>query len=121
MPDKDAVVSGSLDYDAMLIDSTERKKKKHLECHNVEQIYADSMKFDFSSIRFSGAFIDGGHAYHIVKPDSEKVIENIQRPGFVLWHDYGAVSDVGLLIHQLRKDFRIELIKDTRLCFLDLP
>lgn len=120
LPYDDAIESGPLDYDGILIDSEDRRKKKHLEFHNVEQIYADSTKFDFSLIRFHGAFIDGGHEYNIVKSDSEKVIENIQRPGFVLWHDYDVVNDVGVLIRQLRKDFRIERIKGTRLCFLDL-
>lgn len=120
LPEEVVVPPGSLGYDTMLIDFEGRKKKKHLGCHNVEQIYADSTKFDFSSIKFSGAFIDGGHAYHIVKSDSEKVIENIQRPGFILWHDYDVMNDVGVLVHQLRKDCCIEWIKDTRLCFLDL-
>jgi predicted O-methyltransferase YrrM len=121
LPDEVFSPAGELDYDAMLIESARRKNKKHLGCRNVEQIYADSTKFDFSSIKFNGAFIDGGHAFHIVKSDSEKIIESIQRPGFILWHDYGPTDDVGVLIHQLRKDFDVRIISGTHLCFLDLP
>lgn len=84
LPEETVVPEGSLDYDKMLVDSERRNRKKHFGCHNMKQIYMDSIKFYFSSIKFSGAFIDGGHAYSIVKSDSEKVIENIPRPGFIL-------------------------------------
>ncbi len=109
-----------LEFDKTLINLKKRKNKKHLDCPNVEQIYSDSTLFDFSSIKFKGVFIDGGHAYDIVKADTLNCIENIDKPGFILWHDYDVVNDVGTLIHELVKKYPIKWIRNTRICYLEI-
>ena len=113
-------LDNQLDYDKSLINSKERGHKKHLSCPNVKQIYSDSTLFDYSSIKFKGAFIDGGHAYDIVKKDSINCINNIDKNGFILWHDYDVVNDVGDYIHELAKKYPIKWIRNTRICFLQL-
>jgi hypothetical protein len=113
-------LENQLEYDKTLIDFKGRKKKKHLNCSNVKQIYSDSTLFDFTSIKFKGVFIDGGHSYDIVKADSLNCIKNIDKFGFILWHDYDVVNDVGTLIHELAKQYPIKWIRDTRLCYLQL-
>ena len=60
------------------------------EANQVEQIYADTTKYDYS--RFKGQmdfiFVDAGHTYDLVRSDSEKALEMIKPGGIIFWHDY---------------------------------
>lgn len=105
-----------LSYDNYLIDNPRRARKKCADLPNVEQIYADSTKLDFSKLNFNLAFIDGGHDYATAKSDSENVLKYIKSPGIVLWHDYGAECSVGDLVHELAEKYEIFKIKGTRMC-----
>lgn len=107
-------------YDDDLVNNPQRRKKKHLDKDNVTQIYADSTKLDFSKFDFHGAFIDGGHDYETVKADTINVLSNIQRPGFVLWHDYEVECEIGDVLHALIPEYKVKHIEGTRMGFLYL-
>lgn len=109
-------VNEYLEYDKELIISNKRKNKKFENMDNINQIYCDSTSFDFSQIDFSLAFIDGGHDYNTVKSDTINCIENIQKPGIILWHDYDVTNPVGLYLRSISKKYKIYWIKDTRIC-----
>ena len=109
-----------LEYDKNLILDQKRKDKEFNNLHNINQIYADSTKMDFSLIDFSLAFIDGGHDYETVKIDTENCISFIKRPGIILWHDYDVTNPVGNYLHSISKKYDIKWIEDTRICILKL-
>src|SRR5262249_2827432 len=59
------------------------------ETERIVQIFSDSTKLDFNQF---GAvdliLIDGGHAYHVVKSDTENALRIINRErGVIIWHD----------------------------------
>ena len=85
--------------------------------NNVIQLYGDSTKFDFSKIDFSMALIDGGHDYHTVKSDTLNLIRYIKKPGWIFWHDYDVINDVGKCLTEISNKLKIDWIKNTRLCF----
>jgi len=115
------VAENYLPGDKELVDSRAKLVLKHLGKSKIQQFYTDSALFDFSSVSFSGAFIDGAHHYEMVKKDTENVFRHIRRPGFVLWHDYyGYAGDVAKFIHELCSRFRIRRIAGTNICFLRL-
>jgi hypothetical protein len=112
--------TASFAYDDALVRNPQRQKKKHLAMDNVTQIFADSTKFDFSEIDFHGAFIDGGHDFETVKADTINVLTNIQRPGFVIWHDYEVECEIGDVLHALIPQYKVKHIEGTRMGFLYL-
>lgn len=103
-----------------LILSNRRKQKKNISLTNVEQIWGDSTKLDFSKFDFHGAFIDGGHDFETVRVDTFNVLNNIKKPGFVAWHDYEMESDIGDLIFSLLSDYKICYVEGTRMAILEL-
>ena len=105
-----------LDYDKFLINNKIRANKKFENHNNIEQIYADSTKYDFNLINFSLAFIDGGHDYNTVKLDTENCIKYIKKPGIILWHDYDVTNPVGVYLRNISKNTKIYWINDTRMC-----
>jgi len=110
-----------LEGDKDLVNARQEARLKHRGRKNIQQFYTDSALFDFSSVVFSGAFIDGAHHYEMVKKDTENVIKHLKRPGFVLWHDYyGYQGDVAKLLHELCGRFKIRRIAGTNICFLSL-
>ena len=109
-----------LEFDNELIVSNRRKQKKHLNFSNVEQIYGDSTKLDFSVFDFHGAFIDGGHDLETVRLDTLNVLNNIQTPGFIAWHDYEMESDIGNLISSLLDSCDVCYVEGTRMAVLEL-
>lgn len=59
---------------------------------NIKRIYADSMKFDFSTLnkKFDLIFVDGDHSYNAVKSDTANVFKLLRDENSVIvWHDYG--------------------------------
>jgi predicted O-methyltransferase YrrM len=57
----------------------------------IRQLYGDSATFDFSQHAADFVFVDGSHAYEYVLNDSERALSLLKnRPGTVVWHDYGA-------------------------------
>lgn len=67
--------------------------------HKIEQIYANSLEFDFSPYegQIDIVFVDGAHHYHAVASDTRNALRMVRPGGFVLWHDfanYGDYNDV---------------------------
>lgn len=109
-----------LDSDDSLIEMDRRKKKKHLGLSNVEQVYGDSTKIDFSRFDFNGAFIDGGHDFETVRLDTINILKNINKPGFIAWHDYAMETDVEEVISSLYYDYDICYVEGTNMVVLEL-
>jgi predicted O-methyltransferase YrrM len=120
LPENALPSSEHLVYDADLIKMKNRSKKKSENLPNVVQIYSDSTKFDFSTVNFKVAFIDGGHDYNTVKIDTENVMKNINKNGIVLWHDYDVVNPVGDYLHNISNLYKIHRIKGTRIAICKL-
>lgn len=106
--------------DLNFIRSPNRAAKVHLGLANVRQIYSDSMKFDYSTIKFNGAFIDGGHLYDVVKSDTVNVLKHIGRPGFVIWHDFYGINDIVTALSELSGSYKLLHIENTNICFTRL-
>jgi hypothetical protein len=107
-----------LDYDKDLINSGNRRSEILINISNVIQLYGDSTKYDFSTINYSMAFIDGGHDYQTVKSDTENILKYINKPGSVFWHDYDVTNAVGQYLLNISDEYNIKWIKNTRLCYL---
>lgn len=121
LPEDATAKPTGLKYDEYLVTHASRAQKRHLGQPNVRQVYQDSTEVDFTQFRFSGAFIDGAHDYATVKSDTENVLRNIKRPGFVLWHDYDVECDIGDVLHELAKKHPVRWIAGTRLALLEIP
>jgi predicted O-methyltransferase YrrM len=81
----------------------------------ITQLLQDAYKFDPEPYRRSMDFIyvDGDHSYAGVKNDTEKALQMLKPGGTVMWHDYGASSDLGLTrffveFTQVRPVFRLK-------------
>ena len=107
-----------LDYDKELINSNKRRSEILENIRNVIQLYGDSTKYDFSTINYSMAFIDGGHDYKTVKSDTENILKYIDKPGSIFWHDYDVTNYVGKYLLEISDAYDILWIKNTRLCYL---
>ena len=58
----------------------------------IKQIYANSFKFEFSTLnkKFDLIFVDGDHSYNAVKSDTANVFKLLRNENSVIvWHDYG--------------------------------
>jgi hypothetical protein len=65
----------------------------------ITQLLTDSRKFDPTPYekKMDFIFVDGDHSYEGVKNDTEKAFKMLAPGGAILWHDYGASSDLGLV------------------------
>jgi predicted O-methyltransferase YrrM len=103
-------------YEKFLFSGKQIEKK-------IEVIFIDSRKLNTEKYlkKFDLIFIDGGHAYSIVKNDSEKAFEMLSNKGVIIWHDYvvgkESCKDVCKYINELEKKKKIFHIKDTSMCF----
>jgi hypothetical protein len=109
-----------LDYDKELINSKNRRSDILNNIGNITQLYGDSTEYDFFSINYSMAFIDGRHDYHTVKSDTDNIIKHINKPGSLFWHDYDVTNDVGKYLLEISDKYDICWIKNTRLCYLKI-
>lgn len=84
-PDKSEVVDVQL---SAKVKSGERWVGRQ-ESQQIEQIFANSLEFDFGSIGHPQfIFIDGAHDQHTVESDSENALRVIDRQkGVIVWHD----------------------------------
>ena len=90
--------------------------------NKINVIFENSLNFNQSSYKnFDLIFIDGGHTYSVVKNDSEKSFDMLNRKGFIFWHDYvpgkESAKDVVKYLHEISKEKKIYHIKNTTLCF----
>ena len=102
-------------YEKFLFSGSNVEKK-------INVIFENSLNFNQNSYKnFDLIFIDGGHTYSVVKNDSEKSFEMLNKNGLIFWHDYvpgkESAKDVVKYIHEIAKDKKIYHIKNTTLCF----
>lgn len=73
----------------------------------ITNLYGDSTKFDFSSYydKIDLFFIDGAHAYEIVKTDTLNGLKCVRNGGVIIWHDYGryGINGVTRWLHEFSK------------------
>ena len=102
-------------YEKFLFSGTEVEKK-------IKIIFQNSLDLDHSDFKteMDFIFIDGGHTYSVVKSDSEKSFEMLNKNGIILWHDYvpgkRSSKDVVQYINEISKQKKIHKIKNTSLC-----
>ena len=101
-------------YEKFLFSGSEVENK-------INVIFENSLNFNQSTYKnFDLIFIDGGHTYSIVKNDSEKSFNMLNRNGFIFWHDYvpgkESAKDVVKYLHEISKEKKIYHIKSTTLC-----
>jgi predicted O-methyltransferase YrrM len=102
-------------YDKFLFSGKEVEKK-------IEIIFQNSLNFDYNKYKkeMDLIFIDGGHTYSIVKSDSEKSFEMINKNGIILWHDYvpgkRSSKDIVKYLNEISKQKKIYKIRHTSLC-----
>ena len=102
-------------YDKFLFSGKEVEKK-------IEIIFQNSLNFDYNKYKkeMDLIFIDGGHTYSVVKSDSEKSFEMINKNGIILWHDYvpgkRSSKDIVKYLDEISKQKKIYKIKHTSLC-----
>ena len=89
----------------------------------IKVIFQNSLNFDHIQYKekMDLIFIDGGHTYSVVKNDSEKSFEMINKNGIILWHDYvpgkTSAKDVVKYIHEISKEKKLYNIKGTSLVY----
>ena len=102
-------------YEKFLFSGEEVEKK-------IKIIFQNSLSLEHNEYKnkMDLIFIDGGHTYSVVKSDSEKSFEMLNKNGIVLWHDYvpgkRSAKDVVKYINEISKQKKIYKIKNTSLC-----
>ncbi len=77
----------------------------------IVQLTGDSTEYDFSWLRgrCSLVFVDGSHAYDLVKSDTSAALEMVAPGGIVLWHDYGVWKGVTAALDEIREEQPVDL------------
>lgn len=90
--------------------------------YKIEQLYGDSLKFDFDP--YAGqvdlVFVDGAHHYAAVRSDTKNALRMVRRGGVILWDDfanYGEYNDVTRAILDSLPASEIVQIASTQLAF----
>lgn len=83
----------------------------------VTLLYGDSTQFDTSPYEdeFDLIFIDGGHAYDIVRSDSEKAFRMGKSGATLVWHDYLVIDDVTRALLDIGKERELVSLEGTSL------
>ena len=80
-----------------IIELTHNQEYADLHCffsknlNNVEQVFGNSMNFDFSKHfgRYDMIFVDGDHHYEAVKKDTQTAFKLLKNDNsIIVWHDY---------------------------------
>lgn len=115
---------GALGFDEQLATkvTSGHRWKGHAEAARITQLFGNSLTFDFSPYNpCQLIFIDGGHAESIVRSDTRKCLEIIDRTrGVILWHDatrYGVKPALESLAAGAR-GHKIHLIEGTSIAIL---
>jgi len=103
-------------YEKFLFSGSEVEKK-------INVIFENSLNFNENDYKknFDLIFVDGGHTYSVIKNDSEKSFNMLNKNGIILWHDYvpgkESSKDIVKYLHTISKEKKIYSIKNTSLCF----
>ena len=94
------------------------------EAGKIEQIYSDTTAFDHGPYRkqVDFIFVDAGHAYELVRSDSQKALEMIRPGGVILWHDYHYTHDgVYSCLNELAASIPLRNVPDASLVYYICP
>jgi predicted O-methyltransferase YrrM len=85
--------------------------------NRIRQVLGDSATVDWSELHppFDLIFIDGCHYRDYVKADTAHAIRNIRPGGVVVWHDYGDIKDVSLVVDETARQMTVRVVRGTRL------
>jgi predicted O-methyltransferase YrrM len=63
--------------------------------HKIEQLYGDSMRFDFRPFfgQIDLAFIDGGHDYDVARSDTCNALAMLRPGGVIVWDEFANYGD----------------------------
>ena len=94
--------------------------------HKIEQLYGNSLSFDFSPYfgRMDIVFVDGAHHYEAAKSDSENALRMLRPGGLAIWHDfanYGDYNDVTRAVLASVPAPEVVQIEDTQLALYRKP
>jgi predicted O-methyltransferase YrrM len=94
--------------------------------HKIEQLYGNSVEFDFSP--YSGeidiVFVDGAHHYEAVRSDSLNALKLTKPGGCIIWHDfanYGDYNDVSRAVLDCLPGEQVIQIAATELAIYRVP
>lgn len=78
------------DHAFMGIEDSQRYWIGKPQADRIVQLRGDSADFDFTPYykRMDLVFVDGSHAYHYVRKDSESALAMVRDSGAIVWHDY---------------------------------
>jgi Methyltransferase domain len=112
-PDKREVVDVQL---SAKVKSGERWVGRE-ESRRIEQVFADSLEFDFASIgRPQFIFIDGAHDQRSVESDSENALHIIdRRKGLIAWHDARDYGVRPVLKRLYERGYPVYIIEHTNI------
>ena len=93
---------------------------RHPLGRRVRQVFGDSGSIDWNALGgpFDLVFIDGSHTEEYVRSDSLNAARHLVPAGVIVWHDYGMIADVSMVVDQLAREWpamRIYAIEGTRL------
>ena len=101
-------------------DRVGRQYARHPLARQIRQVFGDSGSIDWNTLGgpFDLVFIDGSHTEAYVRSDSLNAARHLARGGVIVWHDYGMIADVSMVVDQLAREWpamRIHAIEGTRL------
>jgi len=93
---------------------------RHPLGRHVRQLFGDSGSIDWNTLGgpFDLVFIDGSHTKEYVRSDSLNAARHLAPAGVIVWHDYGMIADVSMVVDHLAREWpamRIYAIEGTRL------
>lgn len=91
--------------------------KKYDKLEVVNQLYGDSLYFDFSPYygKMDLIFTDGNHNQPFIESDTKNAFLMLNKNGIIIWHDYYGIpgKQVSDYLIKLSNDYTIFRIKDT--------
>ena len=97
-----------------------RQYRGHPLAARITQVYGDSASLDWATLGgpFDLIFVDGCHTEAYVRSDSRNALAQLTADGAIVWHDYGMIPDVSVVVDQIAREvptLKIYALKGTRL------
>lgn len=97
-----------------------RQYRESAEIKKITQVYGDSASLDWNQFGgpFELIFIDGCHKAVYVRSDTENAMSQLAQNGIIIWHDYGVIPDVTLVVDAFaaaHPEFHMFVPEGTRL------
>jgi predicted O-methyltransferase YrrM len=83
----------------------------------IRQVLGDSAGLNWEELKppFDLIFVDGCHYSEYVRSDTRNALANIREGGVIVWHDYGDIRDVSLVVDEMARGMSAFAIRGTRL------